>query len=281
MIHAEPVFRPLADCYLGVEFGDEADLALSFRVLSLLEVLAARAVPGVVELQPTMRQLGIVLDRSVVTHAELQRAVEDALPEADAFESLPSRLVVMPCWYDDPWSAELARQYGVPNNIEFVAEHNGLTVPELVAAHTRTDWWVALVGFMPGCNLHYPLDTTNAFSAPKYQSPRTYTPARTIAVAGAGTAQYPVASPGGYQCLGRLAVDIYQPTPRNPAFPPDGVLLRAGDRIRYRPVNAIEYEEIREQLEAGTYEYEIAEGAFDFREYLAARPSRDAALGVS
>ena len=35
-------------------------------------------------------------------------------------------------------------------------------------------------------------------------------------------------------------MNIYEPHLRNAAFPPDGILLRAGDRIRYRDVGALD-----------------------------------------
>ena len=77
------------------------------------------------------------------------------------------------------------------------------------------------------------------------------------------------ASPGGYQLLGRLAVNIYEPHPRNAAFPSDGVLLRAGDRIRYRNVEALEYDRIWTKVEAGRYDYEVVEEEFDVAGYVA------------
>ena len=90
-----------------------------------------------------------------------------------------------------------------------------------------------------------------------------------LALAGFSTGAYPVASPGGYQLLGRLAVNIYEPLPKNSAFPPDGVLLRAGDRIRYFPVDALEYDDIWSAVEAGEYEYDVVDETFDVRDYLA------------
>jgi len=92
-----------------------------------------------------------------------------------------------------------------------------------------------------------------------------------LALAGFSTGAYPVASPGGYQLLGRLAVNIYEPIPRNAAFPEDGVLLRAGDRIRYFPVDALEYDEIWSAVEAGEYAYDIVEEEFGVVDYLAQR----------
>ena len=75
MIYEQPVFRPLGDCYLAVEFGDEADLVLNFRVLALQDALQRESLPGVIEIIPSFRELGIVFDRFETDYDTLKDAV--------------------------------------------------------------------------------------------------------------------------------------------------------------------------------------------------------------
>ncbi|MET0429335.1 MAG: carboxyltransferase domain-containing protein, partial [Microvirga sp.] len=251
MIFEEPVFKPLADCYLGVYFGDEADMALNFRVLALLEVLEREQVDGIVEVIPTVTQLGIVIDRRRISHGKLEETIRRLLPDVEQTGELSSRLLRIPVWYDDPWSAEMAERFDVPRNIDFVAEHNGIDIAAVIERHTGGEQWVPWVGFVPGCYVSYPLDPANQLSAPKYKTPRSDTPARALSLAGLATATYPFASPGGFQLIGRLPVEIYEPVPRNDAFPPDGVLMRPGDRIQYLNIGPAEYERLREESLTG------------------------------
>lgn len=276
MIYEKPVFRPLGDCYLAVEFGDEADLLLNFRVLALADVLRRNAIPGVIEIIPSFRELGIVFDRFETDHAALEDAVASIQKTVADVERLPSRLVQLPVWYDDPWSADLAKRFSVQKNIDFVAEANGITVDEVIRRHTGTDYWVVCVGFTPGCYFSIPLDASKWLKSPKYKTPRSYTPARLIALAGFSTGAYPVASPGGYQVIGRLAVNIYEPGSRSSAFPDDGVLLQAGDRLRYYNVGALEYDDIWNAAQEGTFKYRITQEEFDVAGYLATRQGREA-----
>jgi urea carboxylase len=268
VIYDPPVYRPLGDRYLGVEFGDEARLALNFKVLALAERIGREGVQGIVDVIPSLRQLAVVFDPEVTTHAALESTIEEVIDDLGEVETLPSRRLRLPCWYDDPWGAEVAKRYGVQKNIEFVAEQNGITVADVIERHTGTDFWVVCVGFTPGCYFSFPLDPTQRLAAPKWKTPRDYTPARMLALAGFSTGAYPVASPGGYQLLGRLAANIYEPVPRNSVFPEDGVLLRAGDRIRYFAVDALEYDEIWTAVEKGEYQYDIVEETFDVHAYL-------------
>jgi urea carboxylase len=271
VIYDPPVYRPLGDRYLGVEFGDEARLALNFKVLALADRIGRETVQGIVDIIPSLRQLAVVFDPEVTTHATLESAVEEIIDDLGDVETLPSRRFRLPCWYDDPWGAEIAKRYGVQKNIEFVAEQNDIAVADVIEKHTGTDFWVVCVGFTPGCYFSFPLDQTQRLVAPKWKTPRDYTPARMLALAGFSTGAYPVASPGGYQLLGRLAVNIYEPVPRNSVFPEDGVLLRAGDRIRYFAVDALEYDEIWTAVEEGEYEYDVVEETFDVQAYLGER----------
>jgi urea carboxylase len=271
VIYDPPVYRPLGDRYLGVEFGDEARLELNFKVLALADRIGREGVPGIVDVIPSLRQLAVVFDPDVTTRARLESALEQIIDDVGEVETLPSRRLRLPCWYDDPWGAETARRYGVQKNIEFVAEQNDITVAEVIERHTGTDFWVVCVGFTPGCYFSFPLDPAKRLVAPKWKTPRDYTPARMLALAGFSTGAYPVASPGGYQLLGRLAVNIYEPVPRNSVFPEDGVLLRAGDRIRYFAVDALEYDEIWTAVEQGEYEYDVVEETFDIQSGLGER----------
>ena len=269
MIYEAPKIQPLGDCYLGVEFGDEGQLSLSFRVLALADLLARESIEGILEIVPTLRQLGVVLDGEAASMKSVRKRIEGLLPSVTAPKSVPSRLIRIPVWYDDPWGAALAERYAVPKNIDYVAGLNGMTVAELIASHCSTDYWVACVGFAPGCYFSCPMDRSKSLIAPKYETPRDYTPARMISTAGIFSCAYPVASPGGYQLLGRMAVNIYEPTPRNAAFNEDGVLFRAGDRLRYYPIDALDYDVIWEAVQAGEYEYDITEEVFDVEAYLA------------
>ena len=276
MIYETPVFRPLGDCYLAVEFGDEADLSLNFKVLALADALAAENIKGVMELIPSFRELGILFDRFETDYATLMDAVTSIQKTVKQIDKLPSRIVELPVWYDDPWSADLAVRCDVQRNIEFVAETNNITVDEVIKRHTGTDYWVVCVGFTPGCYFSIPLDPSKWLKAPKYKTPRSYTPARLIALAGFSTGAYPVASPGGYQVIGRLAVNIYEPGSKSQVYPDDGVLLRAGDRLRYRNVGALEYEDIWNAAQAGTFNYRIEDEIFDVKSYLDSRQPKGA-----
>ena len=270
MIYEEPIYRPLGDCMLGVEFGDEANLELNFKVLELERLVKEAGIPGIIETVPSLRELVLVIDGTKTTNARVQEAMDRVIPELRGGEDaavtqLDAALLVRRSVVERARRALRGRQQ--PRNRR--ARERPDEGARLSSATRQGEFWVVCVGFTPGCYFSAPLDPAMHLAAPKWKTPRDFTPARCLALAGFSTGAYPVASPGGYQLLGRLAVNIYEPHPRNAAFPADGVLLRAGDRIRYRNVGALEYDRIWSDVEAGRYEYEVIEEEFDVAGYVA------------
>jgi KipI family sensor histidine kinase inhibitor len=72
-------------------------------------------------------------------------------------------------------------------------------------------------------------------ATPRRSSPRTVVPARSVGIGGEQTGIYPMASPGGWNLIGRTPLDVFDPN-REPA-----TLLSAGDRVRFRAISLDEY----------------------------------------
>ena len=262
MFYDQAVYRPLGDLYLTVEFGDELNLLLNFRVIALDTALKAHPILGVTETIPTNRSLGIVYDPFMTSRSRLVAALRELEQGVGEIEELPSRHVTIPVRYNDPWSQECAAAHGAPNNLEFLAEINNTTVEGVIKAHSGTDHWVSAVGFTPACYQAMPLDPSKALTAPKYPRPRKWTPERILCIAGQLTSFYPIASPGGYQLLGRTPIELYDPKQRNVVFKDSPVLPRVSDRHTYVPIDDATYWELRREVEAGTYAYQIREETF-------------------
>jgi urea carboxylase len=258
----------LGDLYLTVEFGDELDLLLNFRVIALDSALKRNPVDGVTETIPTNRSLGIVYDPFVISRERLVARLKEIGREMGEIQELASRHVTIPIWYNDPWSEECAVTHGFKNNLEYMAELNGTSVEAIIASHAGTQWWVSAVGFMPATYQALPLDPAYKVTAPKYPRPRKSTPARILCQAGKLTSFYPVVSPGGYQLLGCTPIELYDPHQRYPVFKDSPVLPQVGDRHTYRPIDEAGYWEIRKAWEAGTYVYEIREETYRLQDYL-------------
>lgn len=277
-------YRSAGDSFLLVEFGEMVfDLTMSFRVLGLDDALRRDLPEGIIETIPALRSILINYDCQQIAVNELIEVVEARCATLPPLEELtvPSRVIELPIAFDDRWTREAIARYvkyqrtDAPNiiagsNSRYAAMYNGLSDEEEFFAYVMaTDWWNAALGFFPGLPFAYPLDPRYAVVLPKYNPTRHWTPAGTVGIAGPCLAIYPVESAGGYQIFGHT-VPIYDPKQRHPAFSANPVLLRPGDRLRFKPrVNDDELAAMIEAVHDGSYPYVIDEGAtFDVGAYL-------------
>ena len=277
------VYRSAGDRFLLVEFGSmELDLTLNFRVLGLNQALRDEALPDVIETIPALRSILIHYDSTKLAPRDLIAVVDRlyaGLPPVEDL-SIPSREITLPLAVNDQWTrADIAKyvqfiRKDAPNirngnNIDYAAEYNGLhDADEFVAYLMATPWWNAANGFFPGLPFMFPLDPRYAVVIPKYNPTRPWTPEGAVGIAGPCLAIYPVASPGGYQLIGRT-IPIYDPQQRNPAFAADPILMQPGDRVSFTRCTDDELVALREQVYDGSYQYQVEEGTLNVGEYLA------------
>ena len=124
-------------------------------------------------------------------------------------------------------------------DLEVVGARLGLTSPQVVAIHSSVDYDVFAVGFRPGFPYAGYLPPALC-GLPRRDSPRLRVPAGSVAITGRQTAIYPEQSPGGWHLLGTTPLCIADV--ETGYFP-----IQAGDRIRFQPISAAEFEARRHE----------------------------------
>ena len=204
--------RPLGDRAFLARFDTEAD-ARGWN----LAVLSAGLV-GVVDVVLAYRSVAVFADPDRDGPRRLARVLR-AIP-AVRHEAEEGRLVTIPVLYDGEDLAE-------------VAPRTGRGPDEVVALHSRREYRVLAVGFLPGFPYAGDLPAELA-GLPRAGSPRPRVPAGSVAIAGRQTGVYPRESPGGWHLLGRTPLRIADPD--RGYFP-----IRAGDRLRFAPIDPGEF----------------------------------------
>lgn len=236
-------FLPAGDLAVSVELGDEISREVNARVLALEYLIQQKGVPGVLETVPTFRSLLVYYDPFVVGYEELVAALTALISEARTDVLPAARTVEIPCCYGGELGFEL----------DAAATRLALTPEEMVRLHVEADYHVYFVGFTPG--LPYMGGMPERLTIPRLQTPRTKTPAGSVGIGGTQCCIYPVESPGGFWVLGRTPIRLYDPGS------PDPILLRAGDHVRFRPIDRAEYDAIAAAVAAGTFRPRIDEGS--------------------
>ena len=235
-MNADPQFaiRPLGDSALIVELSSESAVDLD-EVLHLARLLETAAIAGVTEITTAFTTVAVFYDPTgVVVHGDevlfdsLEAQVRSALASAKTGESLRAvserGLIEIPVCYDDAFALDLAD----------VAEHANLEPAEVIALHCSAEYRVATVGFTPG--FPYLSGLPPQLATPRRATPRAAVPAGSVAIGGNQAGIYPMSSPGGWHVIGRTPMKLFDVTSEPPA------LLRAGDRVRFRQITAVEFD---------------------------------------
>ena len=228
-------FLPTGDLALSVELGDDISVDVNTRVRALEFLIEQKALPGVVETVPTYRALQIYYDPAVIGYEALCRALTPLAEQAAATAMPPAREVELPCGYGGELGPDL----------ESAARRLALSVDELVRLHAAAEYLVYFIGFTPG--LPYMTGAPPELTIPRLDTPRVKVPAGSVGIGGIQCCIYSVDSPGGFWLLGRTPLRLYDPAAAEP------ILLRPGDRVRFRRVDRAEFDAIAGQVNAGTF----------------------------
>jgi KipI family sensor histidine kinase inhibitor len=110
-------------------------------------------------------------------------------------------------------------------DLDAVAQRWGISAEQAVARHAGVEFVAQFCGFAPG--FAYLAGLPPALRVPRRSTPRTIVPAGSVALADTWCGIYPVASPGGWQLIGRTSVTVWDPAADPPA------LLSPGTRVRF------------------------------------------------
>ena len=228
-------FLPCGDSAVVVEFGTEIDRDVSEQVLRLGARISTARLAGVIETVPTFRSLMVHYDPMQTSSAALVDAIGALLGQAAALEQR-QRLWRVPVCYEGEYAPDLAS----------VAERTGLTAAEVIGLHSRTQYHVYMIGFLPG--FPYMGDLPARLALPRRVDPRVRVPAGSVAIATSMTAVYPIESPGGWHLIGTTPIGLFDIASTPPA------LLAPGDAVRFDPIGQDAFAEIRAAVERGSYQ---------------------------
>ncbi len=212
--------EPLGDSALLVRLS-------GIEPLDALQRLRAANLPGVVEMTSAYNTLALFCDGNGVACADWLmmevRQLLSATTSAQTRRAAP-RLVEIPVCYDREFALDL----------EEVAQHCGMKMEDVIHCHASPTYTESCIGFTPG--FPYLSGLRPELATPRRPAPRKEVPAGSVAIGGNQTGIYPQASPGGWNVIGRTPLRLFDPTQAPPA------LLRAGDRVRFRPIAREEFD---------------------------------------
>lgn len=154
---------------------------------------------GMIETMPGLRTVLVRFDPRAVDAPRLARdlAAVEIAPQCE--DGAPRG--------GEPTSVRVV--YSGPD-LDDVAAHAGLSADEVVTAHQRPTYRVALIGMAPG--FYFLAGGDSRLQPPRRRSPRQDVPRGAVGLAGAFTGIYPKRGPGGWQLVGHVLDELWHPT---------------------------------------------------------------------
>ncbi|MBI4840379.1 MAG: allophanate hydrolase subunit 1, partial [candidate division NC10 bacterium] len=165
-------FLPAGERGLVVEIGNEVSLEINDQVRALAFALAALPIPGLVEIVPTYRSIGLEYDPLTISFDEVEQRVREVATRIDPRVLPAPKLVRIPTVYGGIYGPDLP----------FVAEHAGLGEAEAIRLHSQPTYHVFMIGFTPGYT--YLGGLPERLHTPRLQSPRLKVPKGSVGIGG-------------------------------------------------------------------------------------------------
>jgi len=225
------------DSSVCVEFGNEISPDINRKIRAFKIAVEKSGIPGIVETVPTYRSLLVHYKPEVIGYKAITEKFKSLMGTLDNIEIPPPTVIEIPVLYGGEMGPD----------IENVASHNGKTVEEVIKIHTSQEYLIYMIGFIAG--FPYLGGMSKEIATPRLKEPRVKIDGGSVGIAGEQTGIYPIASPGGWQLIGRTPLKLYDAEREKP------VLLEAGQYIKFRSISQKEFDETAKAVEDGSYKY--------------------------
>tara|TARA_B100001123_G_scaffold49975_1_gene51430 strand:- start:874 stop:1560 length:687 start_codon:yes stop_codon:yes gene_type:complete len=218
----------IGDCGVVCDFGDAVNRSINTNVIKLFHHIKKEVskgnLEGVLNYTPSYNKLIINFDLEKINSSK----IIDFLKSVDF-----SKINI----------SQNSKKWTIPICYEFEMDLTNMSKTlkiekdEIINIHLNTDFFIYMVGFVPG----HPFmgDLNSKLFLNRLKTPRVKIPAGSVGIVEKFCNIYPYESPGGWNIIGRSPVKLFDK--KNETSP---CLLSPGDSVKFKSISKKEFEKL-------------------------------------
>jgi len=212
----------IGDCGITCDFGEEVDKKTNKEVIKLFnfiqESVRDKKIKGILNYTPSYNKLIINFDLEQLKSEEVIEFIKSN-DYSKTFFSEKNKLVEIPISYDEEFALDIKR----------LEEKTKLNFDEIVKEHLNTDFFVYMIGFVPG--QPFLGDLNKNLYHDRLDTPRVKINKGSVGIVEKFCTIYTFESPGGWNIIGKTPLDLFNVKKK------ESSILFPGDSVKFKSVN--------------------------------------------
>ena len=218
----------IGDCGVVCDFGDEVNKSINTSVIKLFHHIKKEVskgnLEGVLNYTPSYNKLIINFDLEKINSSRI----------IDFLKSVDFSIINI-SQNSKKWTIPICYDFGM--DLTNTSKALKIDKDEIINIHLNTDFFIYMVGFVPGHPFMGDLDSKLFLN--RLKTPRVKIPAGSVGIVEKFCNIYPYESPGGWNIIGRSPAKLFNK--KNETNP---CLLSPGDSVKFKSISRKEFEKL-------------------------------------
>ena len=209
----------IGDCGITCDFGEEVNKKTNKEVIKLFnfiqESVNSKKIKGILNYTPSYNKLIINFELGQIKSKEIIEFIKGS-DYSKTILSEKNKVVEIPICYNEEFALDIKR----------LEEKTKLSFKEIVNEHLNTDFFVYMIGFVPGQPFLGDLNKTLYHD--RLDTPRVKIKKGSVGIVEKFCTIYTFESPGGWNIIGKTPLDLFNINKKNTS------VLSPGDTVKFK-----------------------------------------------
>ena len=216
------IFKIASVDSLIIYFGSEINQDISTKVKKAYLSLKQLNLEGIIEIIPSYSSIFISYDIFKYDYYSLKNKLENSI-NLDFQTDISDDILTIDTYYG----------VDVGLDLEDMSLKTKLSIEDIIDLHSNKLYDVYAIGFLPG--FAYLASVDEKIAVPRLATPRKIIPKGSVSIANTQTAVYPQNSPGGWNIVGRTAMELFDKNLESLSH------FFVGQKIKFNPISKEEF----------------------------------------